>query len=172
MIIFHCQTSIRYQCYLWQGNVIKSEIYVYLFIWGTPDFLFIREFSILTSTSNCVTSISYSLQAILRKTLVTLTWVTSCTQFFYICLEILLHIFLHSLAFPRTIAVGLCFCEHVRFIWQLITNLVHSAELPALWMSGDRNFELWQSPSDLKKDLIFFRRNAQFRLRSSKIKTL
>ena len=75
--------------------------------------------------------------------------------FFYSSVAYLLYFFLHLLAFPSTIAGEFCFCEDVRLFWHVITNHVHCAELPALWLSGDRNCELCQSASHLKEGIWY-----------------
>jgi hypothetical protein len=70
--------------------------------------------------------------------------------FFFTCVLNSLHVFLLPLVFSSTAAVEFCFCDNVPLIRHVITNHVHCAELPALWLYADRNCELCQSASYLK----------------------
>jgi len=83
--------------------------------------------------------------------LVDLNWEAVCANFFFFtCVLNSLHVFLLPLVFSSTAAVEFCFCDNVRLIRHVITNHVHCAELPALWLYADRNCELCQSASYLK----------------------
>jgi hypothetical protein len=69
---------------------------------------------------------------------------------FSTCVLNSLQIFFPPLVFSSTVAVEFCFCDNVLLFRQVITNHVNCSELPARWLSGDRNCELCQSASHLK----------------------